>query len=46
MENRGLPRASLKPGNTVTVVAYPNRNKPDEARSERITANGKTVELR
>jgi hypothetical protein len=46
MENRGLPRASLKPGNTVTVVAYPNRNKPDEARAERITANGKTVELR
>ena len=46
MENRGLPRDSLKPGNKVTVVAYPNRNKPDEARAERITANGKTVELR
>ena len=46
MENRGLPRASLKPGSTVTVVAYPNRNKPDEARAERITANGKTIELR
>jgi hypothetical protein len=46
MENRGLPRASLKPGNTVSVVAYPNRNKPDEARAERITANGKTIELR
>lgn len=46
MENRGLPPASLKPGSTVTVVAYPNRSKPDEARAERITANGKTVELR
>jgi hypothetical protein len=46
MENRGLPRDSLKPGNKVTVVAYPNRSKPDEARAERITANGKTVELR
>ena len=46
MENRGLAKDSLKPGNTVTVVAYPNRNKPDEARAERITANGKTVELR
>ena len=46
MENRGLARDSLKPGNKVTVVAYPNRNKPDEARAERITANGKTIELR
>ena len=46
MENRGLARESLKPGNKVTVVAYPNRNKPDEARAERITANGKTIELR
>jgi len=46
MENRGLARESLKPGSTVTVVAYPNRSKPDEARAERITANGKTVELR
>jgi Family of unknown function (DUF6152) len=46
MENRGLPPADLKAGNKVTVVAYPNRNKPDEARAERITVNGKTVELR
>ena len=46
MENRGLPAADLKTGNKVTVVAYPNRNKPDEARAERITVNGKTVELR
>ena len=46
MENRGLPAAGIKAGNKATVVAYPNRNKPDEARAERITANGKTVELR
>ncbi len=46
MENRGLPKESLKPGSKVMVVAYPNRSKPDEARAERITANGKTVELR
>jgi hypothetical protein len=46
MENRGLPAAGLKPGSTVTVVAYPNRNKADEARAERITVGGKTVELR
>jgi Family of unknown function (DUF6152) len=46
MQARGLPREDIKVGSTVTVVAYPNRGKPDEARAERITANGKTVELR
>jgi hypothetical protein len=46
MENRGLPRAELVPGKTVTVVGYPNRSKPDEMRAERITVGGKTVELR
>ena len=46
MENRGLPPADLKIGNTVTVVGYPNRDKQEEMRAERITASGKTVELR
>ena len=46
MENRGLPAASIKSGTKVTVVGYANRNKPEEMRAERITANGKTVELR
>lgn len=46
MENRGLPRDALKAGNTVTVVGYPNRSKPEEMRAERITFEGKTVELR
>lgn len=46
MENRGLPRADLVPGKTVTVVGYPNRNKPDEMRAERIVVDGRTVELR
>ncbi|MCL4801897.1 MAG: hypothetical protein KJ025_20065 [Burkholderiales bacterium] len=46
MERRGLARDALKPGNTVTVVGYPNRSKADEMRAERITAGGKTVELR
>jgi hypothetical protein len=46
MENRGLPSTDLKTGNTVTVVGYPNRDKPEEMRAERITAGGKTVELR
>ena len=40
------PRNALKPGVTATVVGYPNRNKPEEMRAERIIINGKTVELR
>jgi len=46
MENRGLPASALQPGNEATVVGYPNRNKPEEMRAERITVDGKTVELR
>jgi hypothetical protein len=46
MENRGLPRAMLKPGTQATVVGYPNRTEPEEMRAERITIAGKTTELR
>ena len=46
MENRGLPRAMLTVGTTVTVVGYPNRTDPGELRAERMTVAGKTVELR
>ncbi len=46
MENRGLPRTDLVAGKKVTVVGYPNRNKPEEMRAERITVDGRTVELR
>jgi hypothetical protein len=46
MENRGLTKEMLKPGATATVEGYPNRNKPEEMRAERITIAGKTVELR
>jgi hypothetical protein len=46
MQARGLPREDIKVGATVTVVAYANRSKAEEARAERITAGGKTVELR
>jgi len=46
MEARGLDQVLLKPGTTATVVGYPNRNKPEEMRAERITVGGKTVELR
>ncbi len=46
MERRGLPKDALKPGTQATVIGYANRGKPDEMRAERITVNGKTVELR
>lgn len=46
MNARGLPPEALKKGATVTVTGYPNRNKPEEMRAERITFGGKTVELR
>ena len=46
MENRGLPKEWLKAGAGATVEGYANRNKPEEMRAERITINGKTIELR
>jgi Family of unknown function (DUF6152) len=46
MENRGLPRTTLKAGATATVVGYPHRTDGDELRAERITIGGKTTELR
>jgi hypothetical protein len=46
MERRGLEKGMLKPGATVTVEGYPNRDKPEEMRAERIIVNGKTIELR
>jgi hypothetical protein len=46
MQNRGLQREMLKPGAKVSVEGYGNRSKPEEMRAERITAGGKTVELR
>ncbi len=46
MERRGLARADVKPGARVTVMGYPNREKAEEMRAERITVNGRTVELR
>jgi hypothetical protein len=45
-QRRGLEKGALKPGAMATVVGYPNRNKPEEMRAERIIIDGKTVELR
>jgi hypothetical protein len=46
MERRGLEKQMLKPGATVTVEGYANRDKPEEMRAERIVVDGKTIELR
>ena len=46
MENRGLAPGEIAKGKTVTVEGYPNREKAEELRAERIVAGGKTVELR
>jgi hypothetical protein len=46
MERRGLSAEMLKVGTRATVVGYPNRNKPEELRAERITVGGTTTELR
>ena len=45
MENRGLPRTMLTVGTQASVEGYPSRSDPTEMRAERITINGKTVEL-
>ncbi len=46
MDTRGLPRDSLKVGETASVMGYPDRDGADEMRAERITLAGRTVELR
>lgn len=46
MEARGLSRADIAAGRTVAVTAYPRKDGTREMRAERITAGGKTVELR
>jgi hypothetical protein len=47
MQARGLPREQLAKGAAVTVEGYPNREKPEEMRAERVSVGGgKAVELR
>ena len=46
MERRGLEKDMLKPGASVSVEGYANREKPEELRAERIIVQGKTIELR
>jgi hypothetical protein len=46
MEARGLTAADIKPGSRVKLEGYVARDGSPEMRIERITAAGKTVELR
>ena len=46
MENRGLASAALKAGVAAQVEGYASRSDAVEMRAERITIDGKTVELR
>jgi hypothetical protein len=46
MQARGLPPEDLKPGATILIEAYPKRDGEAEMRAERVTVNGKTIELR
>jgi hypothetical protein len=46
MESRGLPKDKLNVGSTVTIAGYQHKQTKDEIRAERITVDGKTIELR
>ena len=46
MDSRGLAKDAIKVGATVTVIGYPHKTTADELRAEKITADGKTTELR
>jgi hypothetical protein len=46
MDNRGLRQEALRVGETATVVGYPHRTVAGEMRAERITVDGRTVQLR
>lgn len=46
MEARGLTADMINKGQTVTLVGYARKDGTAEMRIERITAGGKTVELR
>ena len=46
LERRGLPAGSIAAGAEVTVEGYPHRIDQEEFRAERISLDGRTVELR
>lgn len=46
MQIRGAPAEFLAVGKTVSAYGYPSTVEKDEMRAERITIDGKTIELR
>ncbi|MFM9847737.1 MAG: DUF6152 family protein [Hyphomicrobiaceae bacterium] len=46
MVNRGALAEMVKVGNDITAFGYPSTVEKDEMRAERITVNGKTIEMR
>jgi hypothetical protein len=46
MRNRGALPELIKVGNEITAIGYPSTVEKDELRAERITVNGKTIEMR
>ena len=46
MTNRGAPAEMVAVGKTITAYGYPSKVEKDEMRAERITVDGKTVEMR
>ncbi|SEK98596.1 hypothetical protein SAMN05428989_1206 [Pseudoxanthomonas sp. GM95] len=46
MNSRGLPDGALTVGKTITIEGYPRLDGTAELRAERITVDGKTIELR
>ncbi len=46
MQARGLPEGALIAGKTITIEGYPRTDGTPELRAERITVDGKTIELR
>ncbi len=46
MESRGMPKDGLANGKVVTIEGYPRKDGTPEIRAERITVDGKVVELR
>jgi hypothetical protein len=46
MEFRGVSDDDLKPGVTVSVVAYPSKQTKDEVRAETLGVGTKSIDLR
>lgn len=46
MKNRGALRELVVPGKTISAYGFPSTVTSDEVRAERITVDGKTIEMR